>query len=162
MTRLFGTNGIRGIVNKEMTGELALKIGAAWGTFLSKTIKHPRIALGSDTRVSREMLKSAITAGFLSTGCDIVDIGMVPTPSLQYTVKTKQFDSGVIITASHNPPQFNGIKGVAADGTEFSKEIEEQIEHHYFHQDYQMSDWKEVGTKTTWNGVTEQEALQHR
>jgi phosphomannomutase/phosphoglucomutase len=155
MTRLFGTNGIRGVVNKEMTGELALGIGAAWGTLLKQTLHRPRVALGSDARISRDMLKSAITAGFLSTGCDIVDAGLLPTPALQYLVKIKSFDSGVIITASHNPPQFNGIKGVAEDGTEFSKEVEEQIEHFYFSQDYTVADWEQVGTATTWDGAIE-------
>ena len=78
------------------------------------------------------MLKNAISAGLMATGCDVVDVGVVPTPSLQYTIKEKGFDSGVIITSSHNPPEFNGIKGVATDGTEFSKDVEEEIEKIYF------------------------------
>ena len=116
MTRLFGTNGIRGVVNQEMNSTLALEIGQAWGTYLKHTIQQPRCAIGTDARLSNHMLKSAITAGFLSTGCDIVDVGLVPTPTLQYTVKEQHFDAGIIITASHNPPQFNGIKGTAHDG----------------------------------------------
>ena len=99
------------------------------------------------------MLKSAITAGLLSTGCDVVDIGLVPTPTLQYTVKEKQFDAGIIITASHNPPQFNGIKGTANDGTELSKDVEEAIENIYFSQQYALVDWRSVGTFSTWNGA---------
>jgi phosphomannomutase/phosphoglucomutase len=153
MTRLFGTNGIRGVVNEEMTGELALGIGMAWGAWLRKTIQRPRVALGSDARVSRDMLKSAIAAGLLSTGCDVVDVGLLPTPALQYLVKTKSYDSGVIITASHNPPEFNGIKGVAGDGTEFSKEVEEQIEQLYFSRDFLVADWKQVGAAATWDGA---------
>ena len=136
MTQLFGTNGIRGVVNEDMNCELALGIGKAWGTHLKKTIPKPKVAIGTDARLSNDMLNNAITAGLLATGCDVVDVGLVPTPTLQYTVKMKHFDSGVIITASHNPPQFNGIKGVAADGIEFSKDVEEQIESIYFSQSY--------------------------
>jgi phosphomannomutase/phosphoglucomutase len=99
------------------------------------------------------MLKSAITAGLLSTGCDVDDIGLVPTPTLQYIVKEKQFDAGIIITASHNPPQFNGIKGTANDGTELSKDVEEVIENIYFSQQYALVDWRGVGTFSTWNGA---------
>ncbi len=153
MTRLFGTNGIRGIVNKDMTNELALGIGAAWGTVLRKTIPRPICAIGTDARLSNHMLKSSVSAGLLSTGCDVVDVGLVPTPTLQYTVKQKQFDSGVIITASHNPPQFNGIKGSAGDGTELSKEVEENIESIFFSQQFTFSDWRAVGSYSTWDGA---------
>lgn len=153
MTQLFGTNGIRGVVNDDMNCELALGIGKAWGTNLKKTVAKPKVAIGTDARLSNDMLNNAIVAGLLATGCDVVDIGLVPTPTLQYTVKMKQFDSGVIITASHNPPQFNGIKGVAADGTEFSKDVEEQIESIYFSQSYKLANWKEVGKKTLWDGA---------
>ena len=153
MTRLFGTNGIRGVVNQDMNSELALGIGTAWGTFLRETILRPTCVIGTDARLSNHMLKSAVTAGLLSTGCDVVDIGLVPTPTLQYTVKERRFDSGVIITASHNPPQFNGIKGTANDGTEFSKEVEERIETIYFSKQYKLSDWKTVGAYSTWTGA---------
>ena len=151
MTRLFGTNGIRGIVNQEMNNELALGIGKAWGTYLKQTITRPKLAIGTDARLSNSMLKSAITAGLLSTGCDVIDVGLVPTPTLQYTVKEKKFDSGVIITASHNPPQFNGIKGAASDGTEFSKDVEEAIEKIYFSRQYSLVTWRDVGTYSIWD-----------
>jgi len=153
MTKLFGTNGIRGVVNEDMNCELALGIGKAWGTLLKKTTHRPKIAIGTDARLSNDMLKSAITSGLLSTGCDVVDVGLVPTPTLQYTVKEKDFDSGVIITASHNPPQFNGIKGVASDGTEFSKDVEEAIEKIYFEESYSLADWKQVGKLSYWDGA---------
>jgi len=145
MTKLFGTNGIRGVVNKDMNTDLALGIGKAWGTYLKKTIKRPRLTIGTDARLSNHMLKNAISAGLLSTGCDVVDVGLVPTPTLQYIVKEKDFDSGVIITASHNPPHFNGIKGVASDGTEFSKDIEEEIEKIYFEESFSLASWEDVG-----------------
>lgn len=155
MTRLFGTNGIRGVVNQEMNSTLALGIGQAWGTYLKKTVPRPKCAIGTDARLSNHMLKSAVTAGFLSTGCDVVDVGLVPTPTLQYTVKEKRFDAGVIITASHNPPQFNGIKGTAHDGTELAKDVEEAIETIYFSKQFILCDWKDVGSYVTWDGAIE-------
>jgi len=153
MGKLFGTNGIRGIVNKEMNCYLALDIGKAWGTLLKRTIQKPKVAIGTDARLSNDMLKNAISAGLLATGCDVTDIGVVPTPTLQYTVREKGFDSGVIITASHNPPHFNGIKGVAADGTEFTKDIEDEIEKIYFEKKFALSDWRNVGKVSYWNGA---------
>jgi len=153
MSKLFGTNGIRGVTNEDMNCDLALGIGMAWGTFLKKTVEKPNVAIGTDARLSNHMLKSAITAGFLSTGCDVVDVSLVPTPTLQYTVREKKFDSGVVITASHNPPQFNGIKGISSDGTEFSKDQEDEIEKIYFEKNYSLTDWKNVGKLTTWDGA---------
>jgi phosphomannomutase/phosphoglucomutase len=153
MTRLFGTNGIRGVVNQDMNCELALGIGKAWGTYLKQTISRPTCAIGTDARLSNHMLKSAITAGFLSTGCNIVDVGLVPTPTLQYSVKEKKYDTGIIITASHNPPQFNGIKGTGSDGLELQKNVEEDIESLYFSRQYDLVDWKNVGSFSTWDGA---------
>jgi phosphomannomutase/phosphoglucomutase len=155
MTRLFGTNGIRGVVNKDMNPDLALHIGTAWGSVLKKHIPRPTCAIGTDGRLSNHMLKSAVTAGLLCTGCDVVDVGLVPTPTVQYTVKQKHFDAGIIITASHNPPQFNGIKGSASDGTELTKEVEEQIEQQYFSHQYTYVDWRNVGSYSTWDGAKE-------
>ncbi len=155
MTKLFGTNGIRGVVNEDMNSDLALGIGKAWGTYLKRTSKRPKVAIGTDARLSNDMLKNAIAAGLLATGCDVVDVGLVPTPTLQYAVKEKDFDSGVIITASHNPPQFNGIKGIASDGTEYSKDVEEEIERIYFSQSFDLSTWKHVGKLSYWNGAIE-------
>ena len=153
MGKLFGTNGIRGAVNQDMNCELALGIGMAWGTLFKKIKDRPKIAIGTDARLSNHMLKNAITAGLMATGCDVVDIGLVPTPTLQYTVKEKKYDSGVIITASHNPPQFNGIKGVANDGTEFSKDIEDEIESIYFDKKFSLASWKDVGKLNNWDGA---------
>ena len=153
MTKLFGTNGIRGVVNEDMTCELALGIGKAWGTLLKKTIKKPRVAIGTDARLSNHMLKNAISSGLLATGCDVIDVDLVPTPTLQYTVKQKKFDSGVIITASHNPPHFNGIKGIASDGTEFSKDVEEEIEKIYFNKNFLNVKWNDVGRFSSWDGA---------
>jgi phosphomannomutase/phosphoglucomutase len=153
MTKLFGTNGIRGVVNEDMNCTLALNIGKAWGTYLKKTIKKPKIAIGTDARLSNHMLKNAISAGLIAIGCDVTDVGLVPTPTLQYIIKEKDFDSGVIITASHNPPNFNGIKGVASDGTEFSKDIEEKIEEIYFNKNFSLANWNDVGSYSSWDGA---------
>lgn len=152
MTHLFGTNGIRGIVNNDMTGDLALCVAQAWGTYLKRTLNRPHIAIGTDARLSNAMFNSAVTAGFVAAGCDVVDVGIVPTPTLQYIVREKRFDSGVMITASHNPPQFNGIKGIASDGTEFSKDVEDVIETIYFEKKATLADWKNVGNLSTWGG----------
>jgi phosphomannomutase/phosphoglucomutase len=153
MGKLFGTNGIRGEVNQDMNTDLALEIGKAWGTLLKRTINSPKVAIGTDARLSNHMLKNAITAGLLATGCDVVDTGLVPTPTLQYTVREKGFDSGVIITASHNPPQFNGIKGVASDGTEFTKDVEDEIEKIYFNKSFKPVEWDKVGQLSIWDGA---------
>jgi phosphomannomutase/phosphoglucomutase len=153
MTKLFGTNGIRGVVNENMNGLLALNIGKAWGSHLLVKKKTPSIAIGTDVRLSGDMLKSAVTAGLLSTGCNVEDIGILPTPTLQYAVKTRAYDSGVVITASHNPPQFNGIKGIAADGIEFDKATEGAIEARYFADNYAIASWREIGQYSCWNGA---------
>lgn len=145
LTKLFGTNGIRGIVNKEMNNELALGIGMALGTLLKKTVFIPKVAIGTDARISNHMLKSAVIAGLLSIGCNVTDIGLVPTPTLQYTIRKKKFDSGIMITASHNPPEFNGIKGFNKDGTEFLNQIEEKIEKIYFDKKFTLADWNNIG-----------------
>ena len=144
MTKLFGTNGIRGIVNEEMTIDLASNIGLAWGTYLHQQYKKPKVAIGTDARLSNIMLKQSLSAGLLATGCRVTDVGLLPTPAIQYTVKTKDYDSGVVITASHNPPQFNGIKGIDADGTEFSKETEEAIENIYFQKSFSLKSWDQI------------------
>lgn len=153
MTRLFGTNGIRGVVNNEMNCVLAMGIGKAWGTYLKRTNPRPHCVIGYDARLSNHMLKSAMVAGLLSTGCDVVDAGLLPTPTLQYAVKEKHFDAGIVITASHNPPQFNGIKGISHDGTELSKDVEEAIETIYFSGSYALADWRSVGRFSTWDGA---------
>ncbi len=144
MTKLFGTNGIRGVVNEEMTIDLASHIGLAWGTYLYQQYEKPKVAIGTDARLSNIMLKQSVSSGLLATGCKVTDVGLLPTPAIQYTVKTKDFDSGVVITASHNPPQFNGIKGIDADGTEFSKKTEETIEDIYFRKTFSLKHWNQI------------------
>jgi len=149
-TRLFGTNGIRGVVNKDLTPEFALKVGTAIGTFMKGTV-----AVASDTRASGDMIRSAVFAGLMYTGCNILDLGVVPTPVLQYFVKTHpETAGGVMITASHNPPQFNGIKCISSDGTEMARSDEEKIEGIFFKGHPETSDAK-PGTVEKIRGAAE-------
>ncbi len=138
--RLFGTNGIRGIPNKELTSDFCLSIGKAIGTYFGGTV-----ALGSDNRLTKDMLLEAVNAGILSTGTNVVKIGVMPTPGIQYYCKTHSIP-GVMITASHNPPQFNGIKCIDSDGTELARSKEEKIEEIYFDSAFKISNWDVMGT----------------
>ncbi len=141
MTRLFGTNGVRGVVNEDMNTELALNLGMAIGTFFSAPL-----AIGTDTRTSNHMLKNAVVSGLLSTGCVVYDADVSPSPALQYYVKTNEVAGGVIITASHNPPEFNGIKVVDGDGTELAREKEKRIEDIFFGRKWKREKWDRIGT----------------
>lgn len=140
MPRLFGTNGVRGVTNEDMNAEFALKLGKAIGTFFGGDI-----AIGTDTRTSNSMLKNAVTAGLLSTGCNVFDAGILPSPALQYYVKNSGKKAGVIITASHNPPEFNGIKVIDGDGTELGEAKEDEIEKIYFDEKWKITKWDGIG-----------------
>ncbi|MBP7119943.1 MAG: phosphoglucosamine mutase [Methanolinea sp.] len=137
--RLFGTNGVRGVVGKDMTPALALSIGMALGTMRQGTI-----AVGRDTRTSGPSLASALKAGLLAAGCDVVDLGILPTPALQFIVR-EHFDAGAVITASHNPPEYNGVKVVEPDGTEMGDEQSIVLEGHIFKGDSHFASWDRVG-----------------
>lgn len=138
--KLFGTNGVRGIVNRELTSEMALQMGKAIGTVMKGTV-----AVATDTRSSGHMIRAALSAGLMAVGVNVIVLGTVPTPALQYYVKTHEnVEGGVMITASHNPPPFNGIKCVSADGTEASKEEERKIEE-LFITDIPVCEWDCVG-----------------
>jgi phosphomannomutase/phosphoglucomutase len=139
--RLFGTNGVRGIVNEDMNVQLAMDLGRAIGTFMGG-----RVAIGNDPRTSADMIKSAVSCGLMAAGAEVIDIGMVPTPVVQFHVKENGLSGGVMITASHNPPEFNGIKCVDADGTEMPRQKEEEIERIYFQRSFRSRDWAGVGT----------------
>ncbi len=145
MTELFGTNGVRGKVNKNMNTDLALKLGKAIGTWFGE---GKTAAVGTDTRDSNEMLKNAVSSGLMAVGCDVIDLGEAPTPAIQYYTK-RRTDLGIAITASHNPPEFNGIKCVNEDGTELIKWMEEEIEDIYFSEDFDLVGWDKVGAKRT-------------
>jgi phosphomannomutase/phosphoglucomutase len=139
--RLFGTNGIRGLVNVDLTSEMAVQVGLAIGTFF----KRGTIILGNDARTSGPMLAKAMVAGLNATGCRVLMAGMAPTPALQFAVKNKRVDGGVIITASHNPPEYNGIKVLWNDGVEISHEQELEIEEIYFRENFKLARWDKIG-----------------
>lgn len=141
--KLFGTNGVRGVVNEFLTPEFVLQMGRAIGT-----VMRGSVAVATDTRTSNIMLKNALVSGLLSTGDDVVDFGIIPTPALQYQVKEGTFASGAVITASHNPPQFNGVKLISADGTEASGEEERSVEEAYYSRKYTTAGWAALGVCT--------------
>jgi phosphoglucosamine mutase len=129
MGRLFGTDGVRGIANQELTIELAYKLGQTGAYVLTKEKKHkPVILIGRDTRISGEMLEAALMAGICSVGADAVSVGIVPTPAIAYLTRKYQADAGVVISASHNPVEYNGIKFFNSEGYKLSDELEFKIE----------------------------------
>ena len=129
MGRLFGTDGARGVANSELTCELAMKIGRAAAMVLaSENIKRPKVMIGKDTRISSDMLESAIASGLCSVGADVLLLGVVPTPAVAFLVKEKGFDAGIMISASHNPCEYNGIKIFKSDGYKLPDSLEEKIE----------------------------------
>ena len=140
MSKLFGTNGVRGVVNQDMNSQLALQMGKAIGTVLPGTV-----AIATDTRYTCDMIRSAVSSGLMAVGCDVLYLGSIPTPALQYYVKTHQVSAGVMITASHNPPEFNGIKVIDSDGTEDSAEHEKEIEDRY-DEVIPLVEWEKTGS----------------
>ncbi len=129
MGRLFGTDGVRGVANDTLTCERALQIGRAAATVLSGNKKRKTLVLvGMDTRLSSDMLANSISAGLCSVGADVINIGVVPTPAVAYLVKRYNAQAGVMISASHNPSKFNGIKIFNEEGYKLADELEERIE----------------------------------
>ena len=129
MGRLFGTDGVRGIANSELTIELATKLGKAAAMVLSNNARRrPLFVIGMDTRISSEMLSSSITAGLCSVGADVLLLGVVPTPAVAYLIGKYKADAGVMISASHNSAEFNGIKMFSGDGYKLPDALEDQIE----------------------------------
>ena len=132
MGRLFGTDGARGVANKFLTPELAMKIGRAAAMVLIEGVedkkRHPKVMIGMDTRLSGDMLESAIAAGLCSVGADVLLLGVIPTPAVAYLVKEYGYDAGVVISASHNPFEYNGIKIFKNDGFKLPDALEEEIE----------------------------------
>lgn len=130
MGRLFGTDGVRGIANQDLTNELAMKIGYAAATVLLRESKSqkPTVLIGKDTRASGDMLEAALTAGLCSVGCNVLSIGVVPTPAVAYLVGEYECEAGIMISASHNPCEYNGIKIFQKSGYKLDDSIEEEIE----------------------------------
>ncbi|MCI8342373.1 MAG: phosphoglucosamine mutase [Firmicutes bacterium] len=129
MGKLFGTDGVRGVANTELTGELAYKLGRAGAYVLTKETDHaPRILVGMDTRISGDMLESALVAGICSVGAHAILAGILPTPAVAYLVRRYNLDAGVMISASHNPVEYNGIKFFNKDGYKLHDDLENEIE----------------------------------
>ncbi len=129
MGRLFGTDGARGVANSELTCELAMKIGRAAAMVLTESCAHkPKVLIGMDTRASSHMLAAAIGAGLCSVGADVLIIDVVPTPAVAFLVKEYDYDAGVMISASHNPCEYNGIKIFQGNGYKLPDEPENEIE----------------------------------
>lgn len=130
MGRLFGTDGVRGIAGKELTNELAYQLGRSGAYVLTEHSPRDKavIVIGKDTRVSSYMLEASLIAGILSVGCDVVMVGVIPTPGIAHLVREEQFDAGIMISASHNSFEYNGIKFFNSEGYKLTDEIEEEIE----------------------------------
>lgn len=113
MGKYFGTDGVRGVANQELTAELAYSIGRCGGYVLAGNVEKPTVVIGMDTRISGLMLESALVAGLLSIGANVVRLGIVSTPGVAYLTRQLKADAGVMISASHNPVEDNGIKFLA-------------------------------------------------
>ena len=129
MSRMFGTDGVRGVAGTELTIELATKLGMAGAYVLTREQEHqPTIIVGCDTRISGGMLASALMAGICSVGANAIYVGVVPTPAIAYLTRKHKVDAGVVISASHNPMEFNGIKFFNGEGYKLKDELEDEIE----------------------------------
>ena len=141
--KLFGTSGIRGKIGSEVTCELALNVGKSLAYYLGN---EGSVVLGYDTRTTNEMLDQAICAGLLESGVDVVKIGMVPTPLVGYATEKLNADAGIMLTASHNPSQYNGIKLWNRNGMAYTSEQEAKIEEIYAEKSYVCVTWDKVGS----------------
>lgn len=129
MARMFGTDGVRGVANEELTPLLAMQLGQAGAYVLTKEKSHkPTIMVGCDTRISGDMLANALMAGVCSVGANAVYVGVVPTPAVAYLTRKYKVDAGVVISASHNPVEFNGIKFFDGSGYKLPDALEDEIE----------------------------------
>ena len=128
MGKLFGTDGVRGIANSELTPELAFNLGKAGAFVLKKEDERPVVLIGKDTRISGDMLEDAISAGILAMGGNVIKVGVLPTPAIAYLVKYYRATAGIVISASHNTFEYNGIKFFGSEGFKLDDELEEQIE----------------------------------
>ncbi len=129
MSRMFGTDGVRGVANTELNAELAYKLGRAGAFVLTEGAHKPTIVVGMDTRISGDMLESALVAGICSVGAHAICVGVAPTPSVAYLTRLYKADAGVVISASHNPVEYNGIKFFNKDGYKLPDEVEDKIEY---------------------------------
>ncbi len=128
MGRMFGTDGVRGIANTELTPELAFNLGKAGARVLTEGTGRPRILVGKDTRISGDMLEAALISGILSMGAEVIPAGVIPTPAVAHLIRHYKADAGVVISASHNPVEFNGIKFFDREGLKLKDSMEDKIQ----------------------------------
>ena len=129
MGKLFGPDGIRGVVGENLTADMAFRVGQAVGTVLMEEKGgRPTVVIGKDTRISSDMLEAALTAGILSVGGDVLSVGTIPTPAVAFLARQEGADAGIVISASHNPYEHNGIKLFSGQGYKLSDEVEGRIE----------------------------------
>ena len=133
--KLFGTSGIRGVVNQDLSPDFCRRVALAIGTTLPPA---STVCIATDTRISRDMIKEAVTAGLLSCGINVVDLGILPTPALALLTRESGFAAGIMVTASHNPPEFNGIKLFTENSLGYSQAQEAEIEKVYFEQKFRQ------------------------
>lgn len=128
MGRMFGTDGVRGIANKELTSQMAYNLGRAGAYVLTEGAHKPKILVGKDTRISGDMLEAALVAGILSVGAEAIILGVIPTPAVAHLTRKYGADAGVMISASHNPVEYNGIKFFDNKGYKLPDELEDEIQ----------------------------------
>ena len=132
MTKYFGTDGVRGIANKELSPELAFKLGRFGGYVLTQHSENddarPRVLVARDTRISGQMLQSSLISGLLSVGIEVLDLDVITTPAVAYLIRAVSADAGIMISASHNPAEDNGIKFFGSDGYKLPDKVEDEIE----------------------------------
>ena len=148
MGKLFGTDGVRGVANSELTPSLAFQLGRAGAYVLAKGGDHqPTLLVGKDTRISGDMLEAALVAGILSAGANVLAAGVIPTPAVAYLTRLHKADAGVVISASHNPAEFNGIKFFNRYGFKLSDAVEEEIENIILNDvELELPTGKDIGT----------------
>ncbi len=141
MSKLFGSSGVRGLVNVALTPLLASKVGLAVSTYS----KAKKAIVARDTRVSGSMLEDSLVSALLSSGIDVIMAGVIPTPALAYITKTLQADAGFMLTASHNPPQYNGIKVFRKDSLSYTDDDQGEVEKNVKKENFTLADWRKLG-----------------
>ncbi|HPI63643.1 MAG TPA: phosphoglucosamine mutase, partial [Alphaproteobacteria bacterium] len=154
--KLFGTDGVRGKANiPPVTADFMLKLAQVVANETRNRSAHQRVVIGKDTRLSGYMLEAAITAGFLSTGMDVLLVGPIPTPAIAYLTRSLRADLGVMISASHNPFDDNGIKIFGAEGYKLDDKLEKAIEERLEHGDIKLANPDQVGRAKRIEGAAE-------
>lgn len=166
MARLFGTDGVRGIASKALTAQLAYKLGFAGALVLAKSHSSntkPVILIGMDTRISCNMLEAALISGICSAGADVIQVGVIPTPGVAYLTRKYKCDAGVMISASHNSFEYNGIKFFSKDGFKLPDSVEDEIEeiiNKFDEMDFDLPIGEKIG-KTTYNSKASHNYIEH-